>query len=71
MPPALGQPDHQEPRACGGVDDTVASAGLDQRLGGDAGRLLHEQSGVGEHPRDRLALVGLPGRPEELQRRPG
>ena len=71
VPPALRQSDHQQAGARGGLDDAVAPARDDQRLGGDPGRLLHEQPGVGEHPGDRLALVGLPAGAEQLERRAG
>ena len=43
------RPSTSRPAPVGRGDDAVAPAGDDERLGGDAGRLLDEQPGVGEH----------------------
>ena len=65
------RPITSSPAPAARLDDALAPALGDDRLGRDAGVLLHEQAGVAEQARTRLALLGLARRAEQLQRRAG
>ncbi len=69
LAPPVREAEHEQARVARCVHDALPAARHDQRLGRDARRLLHEQAGVREHPGDRLALVRLACRAEQLERR--